>query len=569
MRRVAILLECFMSHKATRSLGSLGGAPVGLTVSYAFPLIAGAVLGMSLVHLAVRPQWSDQTWLLFAAGRMLDGGRIGFEDVAEENPPLIIWLSAIPVAIGRALDIPLPAALQGWVTALVAFSVIWSAILLRRETAADSKRFAGWFALAQLFATAVHPWLHYGQREHIMLLLVLPYLVMAAGRIEGQAPPTGEAVVAGLCAGIGSLLKPHQLLVLLAVEGLLLVRSRRFRSVYRPEMAAMVATGLGYVGAIWLWTPDYLLKLLPLAFNTYYDYHRAELSELISPMRGLKLVLVVLLWAILYRRLAHRALATVLLLAGIGATVAHVMQLKGFGYQFVPAIAFFDLLFGVIVIDCWLQWVARRTPPISTGLAAATATLMFAGTIALYYPQQLARAASSAPDDRNVVQRAVSHDIPRDATVLILSTSPEAVFEQVLDRNWQWASRFMSLWMVPAIVKAERAASRDGTVEPAAMRDAAVLTRIAVSADLTRWQPNPVLVERCQDATAAHCRGIGTIRLDLLQWLEQDAGFAAAWSHYVREGPIGPYDLWCRKGQSDVCRRILANSHHLGPVDVE
>jgi hypothetical protein len=547
-----------MRYKATRSTGSFGGAPVALTLPYVFPLIAGTVLGLSLVHLAVRPQWADQTWLLFAARRMLDGGQIGFEDIAEENPPLIIWLSAIPVVIGRAVDIPLPTALQGWVTALVAFSVIWSAILLRRESAADSKRFAGWFALAQLFATAVHPWLHYGQREHIMLLLVLPYLVMAAGRIEGQTPPAGEAVVAGLCAGIGFLLKPHQLLVVLAVEGLLLVRSRRFRSMYRPEMATMLATGLGYVGAIWLWTPDYLLKLLPLALNTYYDYHRAELSELIVPMRGLKLVLVVLLWAILYRRLAHRALATVLLLAGIGATIAHVMQLKGFGYQFLPAIAFFDLLVGVIVIDCWLQWVVWRTPPISTGPAVATATLMFAGTIALSYPQQLARAAHSAPDYRNAVQRAVSHDIPRNATVLILSTSPEVVFEQVLDRNWQWASRFMCLWMVPALVKAERAGGRDGTAEPSAMRDATVLTRSAVSADLTRWKPNLVLVERCQDETVAPCSGFGSVRLDLLQWLERDADFTAAWSHYVREGAVGPYDLWCRKEQSDICRRILA-----------
>ena len=119
-----------MKHMDTRSLGSLVGTPVGLMVSYVFPLIAGAVLGVGSVYLAVRPQWADQTWLLFAARRMLDGGRIGF-DIAEENPPLIIWLSTIPVAIGRALDIPLPAALQGWVTALVAFSVLWSAILLR------------------------------------------------------------------------------------------------------------------------------------------------------------------------------------------------------------------------------------------------------------------------------------------------------------------------------------------------------------------------------------------------------------------------------------------------------
>jgi hypothetical protein len=548
-----------MRHPLIRRPTSLAGTLFGLAVSYAFPLIAGAVFGLTLVYLAVRPYWSDQTWLLFAARRVLDGAQLGFEDIAEENPPLIIWLSTIPVSIGRALDIRLPASLQGCIAALVAFSVIWSTSLLRRECAADSKRFAGWFALVLLFATVVHPWLYYGQREQILLLLVLPYLVMAAGRIEGQAPPTGEAVVAGLCGGIGFLLKPHHLLVVLAVEGLLLIRGRHVRSLYRPEVAAMIATGLGYAAAICLWAPDYLLKLVPLALNTIYDYHRAELSELILPIRWLKMAIVALLWAILYRRLAHGALATVLLLAGVSATVAHVVQLKAFDYHLVPAIAFFDLLFGVIVIDCWLHWVARRPLPIPVGLAATAAMLMFAGTIALCYPLQLARAARSAPDDRNTVLRALSHDIPRNATVLILSTSPETFFEQVLDRNWQWASRFMSLWTVPAIVKAERAAGSDGTAVPAVMRDAAVLTRNAVSADLTRWQPNPVLVERCQDATFAQCRGMDTIRLDLLQWLEQGAGFAAAWSHYVREGQIGPYDLWCREGESEVCRRILAN----------
>jgi hypothetical protein len=537
-----------------------------LAVSYAFPLVAGAALAMSLVYLAIRPQWGDQTWLLFAARRMLDGPWRGFESLAEPNPPLIIWLSAIPVAIGRALDIRLAAALQGCVAALVAFSLLWSTVLLRRGTGANSTSFAGWFALVLLFATVVHPWMHSAQREHIMLLLVLPYLIMAAGRIEGQLPSGREAVVAGLCAGIGFLLKPHHLLVVLAVEALLLICARHVRSLYRPEAAAMIAAGLVYVAAIALWTPDYLLKLLPLALNTYYDYHHAELWELVSPMRALKMVIVVLLWATLYRRLAHRALATVLLLAAIGTTVGYVAQLKTHEYHLVPAIAFFDLLFGVIAVDCWLQWAAPRTVAIPRGLAATGATLMFAATVALCYPLQLAKAAHPYTDDRIAVQRAVSHDIPAKATVLILSTSVEAVFEQVLDRGWEWGSRFMCLWMLPAILNAERTAELNGTAEPAAIRDAAVLTRNAVAADLARWQPNPVLVDRCQDERIAPCMGIGTLRINALQWLEQDPAFAAAWANYVQVGQDGPYDLWCRKEESDVCRRILKNPEALAIV---
>jgi hypothetical protein len=135
--------------------------------------------------------------------------------------------------------------------------------------------------------------------------------------------------------------------------------------------------------------------------------------------------------------------------------------------------------------------------------------LMFVATIALCYPLQLAKAAHGYTDDRIAVQQAVSRDIPAKATVLILSTSAEAFFEQVLDRSWEWGSRFMCLWMLPAILNAERAADLNGTAEPAAMRDAAALTRNAVAADLARWQPNPVLVARArrQAAAAAADRG--------------------------------------------------------------
>ena len=525
-------------------------------VSYALPLIAGAAAGMGLVYLMIRPQWGDQTWLLFAARRIMDSGRFAFEDLVESNPPLIIWLSGLPVLVGRALDVSLQSALHGCMIVLAAISIGWSTALLRRSA---GSRFAAWFVPVLLYAVVVHPWLHYGQREHIIVFLVLPYLIMAAGRLEGLSPSTTAAMVAGLCAAIGFLLKPHNLVVVLAVEALLIAGRRDFRLAYRPEVSVMVATGLGYLAAIWLWVPDYLFKVLPLLLATYYDYHRVELSELISPMRGLKMAIVVLLWAILYRRLAHRALATVLLLAAIGTTIGYVAQLKAHESHIVPALAFFDLLFGVIVIDCWLRWAAPRMQPIAARPAAVGAALMFVATIALYYPLQLAQAARGYTDDRIAAQRAISHDIPIGATVVILSTSAEAVFEQVLDRGWEWGSRFLCLWMLPAIVNAERAAERLGIVEPAAIRDAAVVTRNAVLADLARWHPNPVLVDRCQDESIAPCMGIGTLRLDLLQWFEQDPRFADAWKDYVREGQAGPYDLWCRKGESEVCRRILAD----------
>ena len=61
----------------------------------------------AMVLLAVVPELRSRTlpdtgWLLYAAARMLDGATL-YVDLVEVNPPLIVWLNAIPVALSRAL----------------------------------------------------------------------------------------------------------------------------------------------------------------------------------------------------------------------------------------------------------------------------------------------------------------------------------------------------------------------------------------------------------------------------------------------------------------------------------
>ena len=111
----------------------------------------------------------------------------------------------------------------------------------------------------------------------------------------------------------------------------------------------------------------------------------------------------------------------------------------------MPSLAFFDLLFGVIVIDCWLLVGVLLMQPIALRPAVVLGSLAFVAAVALCHPLQLARAShGNYTDDRIAVQRAMSADVPRGSTVLILSTATEAVFEQVLDRGWEWGSRLMS-----------------------------------------------------------------------------------------------------------------------------
>ena len=548
-----------MNGKAPHSPAVVRGRLADLATSLALPLIAAAVAGVSLVHMLVRPQWGDQTWLLFLARRSLDAGQMQFSDFVEVNSPLIIWLSAIPVGLSQVFTISSTAALQLVMAFIVACSATWTVSLVGRNEGLTGRIFSIWFALALLFATVIRPWVHYAQREHILLLSVLPYLAMSARRIDGLKLTASEALLAGIFCAVGILLKPHHAGIVGAVELFILAKHRSIRTLVRPETVAMAITVATYAGAIWLWDSDYLRKVLPLTLHTYYGYHRVEFWTVLSPMRALKFTALLLAWALLYRWLAHRALSAVLVLAAVGATVGCLAQMKGHDYHYVPAIAFFDLLLAVIVIDGWLRWFPPRTWAPRTSVTAAIVIVTSIVTIAISYPLQRTVAAHSYVDERIAAQQSVSREIPRGSTVVVLSTSTESIFEQVLDRGWEWGSRFDCLWMVPAIVDAERSAARNGQMEPATVRDAARTTRSAVTADLKRWQPSPVLVDRCQDRSIVPCMGAGGMRIDLLGWLKEDPGFASAWEDYVMHGQVGPYDLWCRKDDTEICRRILAD----------
>ncbi len=78
---------------------------VGWGIMLAWPIFGGAILGMSIALFASQPSWHDPTWYLYAAGRLLNGADIYRTEIFEVNPPLIIWISTIPVALGHVLNV--------------------------------------------------------------------------------------------------------------------------------------------------------------------------------------------------------------------------------------------------------------------------------------------------------------------------------------------------------------------------------------------------------------------------------------------------------------------------------
>jgi hypothetical protein len=184
---------------------------------------------------------------------MLRGAR-PYVDLVEANPPLILWLNTIPVTIAHLFAVSSGTVFNAMVLGLAVVSVWWCAILLK-EIFPEASRLRHAMVLLLLFALLPLSREDFGEREHLLLILVLPYVLLTVRWIGDDEPAPRGSLLAGLAAGVGIALKPYFIALWIALEALALLHRRPGRPWLRLESAMIVTVGLGYLLAVVLWTP--------------------------------------------------------------------------------------------------------------------------------------------------------------------------------------------------------------------------------------------------------------------------------------------------------------------------
>ena len=518
-------------------------------------LTAGAAVMACLLAL-LPAAGHDQMWFLLMARRLLGGAKPYGPEAFDSNPPLIIGLSAIPCTLATWLHLPATAIGKGLIVALG--GCLWVTCLrMARALVPGLPRTAVWalgFAYIVIFACL--PARDFGQREHLLVLLCLPYLLAAAMALLGR-PLTGwRATAVGIVAGLGFALKPHNLLVPVAVESLILWkvarssprRTRPWR-LLRPEALGLIGVCFLYLSAIRIFTPQYLTEVLPILRDTYWAIGGLTLRQLFLQAIQLHMLaaLAIGLYLVLQRSSTAdpqlRAAAEVFLIAGFAATVAYYLQGTGWYYQQLPALSFF-------AVASWIELLPIvRTPGIrfplrvplawlAGGLAilAIVLTAYFSG-YSLSRPWEFPSGLSPAPDP------AFFKNLAPRTPVAILTTEVDLGIPRVLTDRLVWAQRTNDLWLMPAILGSEAPAPNDPkhhTTRASLTQLDAMQHRWMVE-DITRWHPQLILIQRCQDP-AVLCQKLEGRHDNLLTWFQRDPAFRAIFAHYRYLRSSGPFD---------------------------
>ncbi|HSJ13194.1 MAG TPA: hypothetical protein VK939_02190 [Longimicrobiales bacterium] len=223
--------------------------------------------------------------------------------------------------IPRTLLFPAFVALAATISLLACYNLLRGIIPdIYRET----------FIVVMAVALFVVPGASSGQREHLMLIMSLPYMMACAARARGIAPTHPWLI--GLAAGLGFAIKPHFLLAPVLLEGWLMAQTRRVWS----GTIAVAATVLGYGVATLILTPQYLPMMSRL--GPTYMAAGTTFAESLLQWRSLVVGTIVVL-ALASRK--SNDLQKVLGIATFAWLVMAVLQMKKFywAYHYLPALA--------------------------------------------------------------------------------------------------------------------------------------------------------------------------------------------------------------------------------------
>ncbi len=497
-----------------------------------FGLLAAILAGGLLVQMSSVIN-HDTAWYLYSGERFLEGGRLYRDIFVDVNPPLVLLLTLPATALARWLGVfPVDVfVVYGFV--LIALSLAATARILRADQQLAPPMRRGFIVLAAL-AMTVCTMGEFGQREHLLIVLALPYLCLLALRASDVPVNRLLAAAAGGAAALGFALKPHFLLIPIGLEIYRAAVSKRVGALVRPETLSLAGVGLLYGAGVALLVPEYLDRIVPYALEVYNNAFRHPLWVVLFRPETL-LVPIALVLCLRQRPAIHGLpLSGVMFVTAVCTFAAYTAQAKGWRYQLYPTTASLFLGFSYFALaqwrgrlrDCGPMYGRPWLPAAAAALTVVVliATLIYRGgyhnrLMGTFLPYVEAQAPSQS--------------------ILVLSSNVSAGFPMVNYSGVGWSSRFPTLWLLPGALLQRHAT--DGT-DDMLLDEIERYTRNAVLADFTSHPPDLVIVDNREKKSY-----FGDLSVDYIDYFTEDPRFAAIWTSYEWVANEGDYRLYRRR----------------------
>ncbi len=502
-------------------------------------LLVTALVAAAPWYLSYRLISHDVGWMLASANQLLDGtGRLYQDIFFEVNPPLALFLKLPVVLFARTTGLFEVDVLLTYVFLLSGASIGLIAHQISRLPQIDSLTRRS-VVLGVLLSLLLLPGPDFGQREHFLLIFCLPYLVLSALRSAGHCPGGFASLLAGTMAALGFVLKPYFLLLPLLVEIYVLVRTRSLTAIMRPEAVAMVLTGLGYALFVVVATPEYLTDVLPVVLALYDGAFRSPWRSVLVTQETLLIALALIMHLAYRKRQTNPCLGDIFAIAAAAFLCAYIVQMKGWHYHVVPALAaaFCTLCLLVAgILDSAMKSTDRPSQHATASIVAMLCMLVVASVTA----KQIYREGGASSFAEALVPIIEQH--APEGMIYGLSTNVSAGFPAVNYGRARWGSRYSTLWMLPGIIRKQADPEALDPAESARVSAFESAFRETVLEDLTKSRPDLIILDDREDKAY-----FGGLPFDYVGYFSSDPRFRELWAAYDPVDRIGGFLIFKRR----------------------
>lgn len=505
-------------------------------------LLPGVFLALPLLWVVAYffpPMNQDVGVILHVTERWMSGEHL-YRDVIDVNPPLIFMLTLIPVALAKVLPLDAASMLMICVLALAGWAVWASHRLIVALAIADNDSIRLLLLPLLLFVLIVFPSEMFGQREHLMAIGMVPYLLLAAMRCERKPVSAPFALSIAVIAACGFALKPHFLLIPLAVE-LYLMSVRGLRATFRdPVPWITVATMAVYAIAAWLITPEYFTFVLPLVMGAYEDIGGTNYFSIITGkhLSPYLFVVIPLTIAAFGLRWPHAMRLTGIV--ALAAAIAGVSQDKGWPYHLLPTQMAAILMLGWAMarLTDRLQQCGGAVRQISRTMIGLMLLMLYGLSAALRVGlyDQLDYATSQSGEWQKILEKHAN-----GASVLMLTPGIYPHFPAMNYVNIKEVSRFLTVWPLQGAYEGCKA-DEPRYHAPEQMTDLERLYSRMLIEDLVRGKPKLVVIDKIPGIPWC-----GGEEFNFLDYFLLQPDFAKEWRNYEYIAIYDRYLLYKRK----------------------
>jgi hypothetical protein len=307
--------------------------PVCITAIY---LIAWIIQSHLLLN------W-DVSWLMHASKRMLAGGSYT-QDFFEINPPMILYLYVPPVLFAKFSALSIVTSLRLYIFILASVSLAVSYLLAKKLFPEKERAIAQILIITMALAYFMLPAYEFGQREHLMLMLIMPYLFLVALRSQNKHPADILAFVIGLLAGLGFAIKPHFLVIFILAEIYYLYLMQRFFAWMRVETVTVVSICILYLASVMIWYSDYLTTIVPVVLRFYDNGFSQSWMTIVFQSSLFFVWIAIALYFVQYKKNTARHLNTLFFITLMACLAIYGWQGRTWYYHLMPVLTMALLL---------------------------------------------------------------------------------------------------------------------------------------------------------------------------------------------------------------------------------